>query len=435
MEASRRTPKTNSVADSPTRGGSGAMEDTAAPGPPVGGGVPYNPYPLAGSGSAGYVGYYMGPPYGTGNGGGPHGSGYGIPYGGPMGPIGAAGVIPPSPHHAYAMQSRPQASYGSRGVHGPPGGLAPSGMASQYGRGFSIYEYYGAGSRGQPMKPPQQSPPQQSMQGERASPSSPTSKFHEGSPRSNKDGPPSKSSPLAAESRTDESSPLRATSSNNAGDSDVDRAKSVAEEELAPSLVKPLQSYFHFFVLAVKDRLYIEAEMEVQSSLNDSSKVAPDSQQLQYLINANLNARLMKEWEDMKLENKEAYLKKEEEDRKRFMEEDEVASRHCATLTARVKSPGDVGGGSKESSPGRRKESGKDKLLKTEQDGGDESESDGEDDPDLQLQATESQDGGNDDDEVTTEREPKRSPGEPSRDDQSPSKKNRPDEDKSDDPR
>jgi hypothetical protein len=30
---------------------------------------------------------------------------------------------------------------------------------------------------------------------------------------------------------------------------------------------------------------------------------------------------------------------KEEEDRRRFMEEDEIASRHCATLTARGKSP------------------------------------------------------------------------------------------------
>lgn len=427
------------MADSPTCGG-GAMEEGTAPGAPVGGGVPYNPY--GGSGSAGYVGYYMGPPHGMVNGGVPHG-GYGTPYGGAMGPVGPQGVVPPPPHHAYAMQSHPhpQAPYGNRGVQGPPGGPLSNGMPSQYGGGYGVYEYYGAGSGGQPMKPQQQPLPHQAMQGERTSPSSPSSKStrggfhgHGSSPRSTKDLPSSgsKSSPL--ESRTDESSPARATSGKNAGDSDVDRAKSAAEAELTPSLVKPLQSDFHFFVLAVKDRLRLEAEQEVQSSLADNSKVAHDSQQLQYLINTNLNARLMNEWEDMKLEHKEEYLKKEEEDRKRFMEEDAVASRHCATLTARVKSHGDVvGGGSKETSPARRKHTGKDKPLKSDRDGGDDSESDGDDDPDLQLQATESQDGDDDDDGVlTNEKEPKRSPGEASQEDQSPSKKNRSDEDKSD---
>lgn len=39
------------------------------------------------------------------------------------------------------------------------------------------------------------------------------------------------------------------------------------------------------------------------------------------------------------------YLKLEENDRKRFMSEDEVASRHCATLTARKRSPKQSGGG------------------------------------------------------------------------------------------
>jgi hypothetical protein len=440
MDTSPRSPMTNSVADSPPPRGGGAMEDGAAPVPPVGGGVPYNPYPLAGSGPAGYAGYYMGPPHhGMGNGGVPHGGvGYGMPYGGAMGPVGAAGVAPPPPHHPYAIQHHPQASYGVRGVQGPPGagGPPPNGMPSHYGRGYGIYEYYGAGNGAQqPMKPQQQALPHQPMQGERASPSSPSSKStrggfhgHGSSPRSHKDGlsSGSKSSPL--ESRSDESSPSRALGGKSAGDSDADRAKSAAEAELTPSLVKPLQSDFHFFVLAVKDRLRLEAAQEVESSMEDNSKVAPDPQQMQYLINTNLNARMMKEWEDMKLEHKESYLKKEEEDRKRFMEEDSVASRHCATLTARVKSPGDVGGGdgSKESSPGRSNRTGKVKPSKSNRGGDDDSESDGEDDPDLQLQATESQDGDEDDEEpVTKEKEPKRSPGEASQEDQSPSKKNR----------
>jgi hypothetical protein len=52
-----------------------------------------------------------------------------------------------------------------------------------------------------------------------------------------------------------------------------------------------------------------------------------------------LNSRLIKEWEDASQIVREAYMEKEEEDRKRFMADDEIASRHCATLTARARSP------------------------------------------------------------------------------------------------
>jgi hypothetical protein len=58
-----------------------------------------------------------------------------------------------------------------------------------------------------------------------------------------------------------------------------------------------------------------------------------------FLVNSNLNTRMMKLWEDLKSEERGSYMVKEEDDRRRFMEEDEIASRHCATLTARGKSP------------------------------------------------------------------------------------------------
>lgn len=44
-------------------------------------------------------------------------------------------------------------------------------------------------------------------------------------------------------------------------------------------------------------------------------------------------------WENLTNDERDAFMIKEEEDRRRFMEEDEIASRHCATLTARGKSP------------------------------------------------------------------------------------------------
>ena len=58
-----------------------------------------------------------------------------------------------------------------------------------------------------------------------------------------------------------------------------------------------------------------------------------------YLTNTLLNATLIHNWEKAPQSTRTHYLKLEEGDRKRFMSEDEVASRHCATLTARKRSP------------------------------------------------------------------------------------------------
>merc|ERR1712151_22330 len=44
-------------------------------------------------------------------------------------------------------------------------------------------------------------------------------------------------------------------------------------------------------------------------------------------------------WTESTQATRSAYMVKEEEDRKRFMNAEEVASQHCATLTARAKSP------------------------------------------------------------------------------------------------
>jgi hypothetical protein len=81
----------------------------------------------------------------------------------------------------------------------------------------------------------------------------------------------------------------------------------------------------------VRDVIKVEAEKEVANSTKGKDLD-------RYLVNTNLNTRMMKAWEDLSQEEREGYMHKEEQDRRRFMEEDEVASRHCFTLTARLSS-------------------------------------------------------------------------------------------------
>lgn len=119
---------------------------------------------------------------------------------------------------------------------------------------------------------------------------------------------------------------------------DLERVKAQAAAELSLAEVKPIQTDYHFFVQDTKDKLRQLAIAEVDKSLqgHDQDFIAKNRR---FFINSNLNGRLMKEWEDLSREDREVYFQKEEEDRRRFMEDDEVASRHCFTLTARIRSP------------------------------------------------------------------------------------------------
>ena len=96
--------------------------------------------------------------------------------------------------------------------------------------------------------------------------------------------------------------------------------------------VDPMRSAFHFFVDDMQDKLRQAALEEVKSSTKGEEVDL-------FLLNTNLNSRLMKEWEGAKQSVRDEYLNKEEEDQNRFMKEDEIANRHCATLTARARSP------------------------------------------------------------------------------------------------
>mmetsp|Transcript_20117 Transcript_20117/g.29859 ORF Transcript_20117/g.29859 Transcript_20117/m.29859 type:complete len:333 (+) Transcript_20117:563-1561(+) len=129
-------------------------------------------------------------------------------------------------------------------------------------------------------------------------------------------------------SNNNKASPTNSTNNNNsnvAEDIELERLRAAAE----PMQVAPMRSDFHFFMDDQRD----EVEKQVKSSGEYNS--GDDK----YLLFSNMNARIMKLWEDATTETRACYMSKEEEDRKRFMSEDEIASRHCATLTARAKSP------------------------------------------------------------------------------------------------
>lgn len=114
---------------------------------------------------------------------------------------------------------------------------------------------------------------------------------------------------------------------------EVERLRAAAAAELTHEEVKPIQSDFHFFCKENAPRFRAMAEDEIKKSLDAGEKVEP------FLVNSNLNSRLKMAWENLTDEERDAFMIKEEDDRRRFMEEDEIASRHCATLTARGKSP------------------------------------------------------------------------------------------------
>lgn len=119
-------------------------------------------------------------------------------------------------------------------------------------------------------------------------------------------------------------------------DTQVEREKQMAELELSLQLVQPIKTDFHFYVNEKQEPFRKAAEQEVREAAPPPGN---DEQYDAYLFNSNLNARLKMAWEKVSADDRGGYLKKEEADRRRFMEEDQIASRHCATLTSRLSSP------------------------------------------------------------------------------------------------
>lgn len=250
---------------------------------------PYPPYHHPNGGHYGYPPYGQGypPPYYP-----PHGGGYQGPY----------------PQPGYAPQR---------------GGFGKSPMKSSPNRRNS------ARSTGSGSSHPVSS-------GHSAPRASPTSKPVE------KEVEPSKpSSPPPVDEPSENSkersppviTPAVTTTTLKPNTSDADE-----EEDLISQKVLPMQSDFHFYAMAHKaEQLRIAQDIVRRHtpSSTGESEAKPDP----CLVITALNERLMKCWEGESAQVRLEYFAKEEEDRRRFMTEDEIASRHCATLTARAKSP------------------------------------------------------------------------------------------------
>jgi hypothetical protein len=108
--------------------------------------------------------------------------------------------------------------------------------------------------------------------------------------------------------------------------------------------VDPMRQDFYFYLRDHKDAIMEEARKRVSSVLD-----SPD----QLLLLTYVNERIKSSWELEPKEVRDKYRVIEEADRARFMQEDEIASRHCATLTARAekKLSGGVSPGKSSASP------------------------------------------------------------------------------------
>ncbi|CAJ1965896.1 unnamed protein product [Cylindrotheca closterium] len=264
----------------------------------------------------------------------------------PQSPYGASG---PSPHHGHAYTRGQPTPGGFPGASYPPPHQSPSYPPYGYHPGapvppgagrLSYYGYEGGypgqpGQPGQPVRPgssPYRSPP--TMPGRPVAPASSPEATQQASPYSSPTSSPQGSVPKASPERSPESTSQSSAVKKLANNTEVERLRAAAAQELTTEEVRPIETDFHFFVKDNLEQYKKLAEDQVRKSTNnESGELDP------FLVNTNLNSRLLAAWEKGTQDNRDIYRKKEEDDRIRFMAEDEIASRHCATLTARGKSP------------------------------------------------------------------------------------------------
>jgi len=124
-------------------------------------------------------------------------------------------------------------------------------------------------------------------------------------------------------------------------------SSSVSDKELEMEeepKVEPMKQDFHFYAMDHYEEAKQASQQQLDNSFANGTIPEKNKDKELYLLTTLLNARLIQNWESAPHSTRAQYLKKEEADRKRFMSEEEVASRHCATLTARRRSPKQSGG-------------------------------------------------------------------------------------------
>ena len=164
---------------------------------------------------------------------------------------------------------------------------------------------------GRSKTPPFQRGPRPSSAGRSAGASQPRS-----SPVGSREGKDnSKTSPEQGKSSQgspgENGSSARASPTKVADEMETERLRQAALTEISPAQVEPIKTAFHFFVMDMRDTLRREAEAEVQKSL-------PPGQALDsYLVNSNLNCRLMEAWENVSDDVRQNCMTAEEADRRR----------------------------------------------------------------------------------------------------------------------
>jgi len=133
-------------------------------------------------------------------------------------------------------------------------------------------------------------------------------------------------------------------------------AAAAAEEEIQ---VEPMKQDFFFYANDHFDAVRAQCEEECKHS---SKSLAGNKENELYRLTTLMNARLIQDWESGPASLREQYMKMEDGDRQRFMSEEEVASRHCATLTARKRSPKQQNGSGKAGGGNARKGSTSDSV-------------------------------------------------------------------------
>jgi len=274
---------------------------------------------------------------------------------------------PPSFHHNPNLNHNSYGPYGGYGGHLPyypsahlqQGGFAPQPPGFGGPTGFNAGPPYHMSHQGHMSSDDMNAPKRKVPRNSSDSPNPVTSKVSPtNKPKKNvvKRTPSTKSSPpkdeVSPDTKITKTSSFEKKKDQSSSPVITSKITDATEEDILSSNVDPMRSSYHFYALELKEthinasRDLVLRQMEKVSDVStyNSENIDP------YLVTTALNERLMRCWENESSITRNIYLSKEEEDRQRFMTEDEIAGRHCATLTARAKSPKAPGNRSSENS-------------------------------------------------------------------------------------
>ena len=252
--------------------------------------------------------------------------------GGMWGGGGPYGHGVPSPHH-----QTPHGHYGPpppHMQHGPPPGYGmppPTPHGHMYGHHGPPPPWQHHPSYMHGHQPPHYPPPYMHQHGPPSAPTPP----QQGRRGKDKDGVNKSNSQSPEPNKLLHPKPSTSPSSS---DGDVSPTKSPLNSETQMIMVPPMRPDFYFFVQDHKESIIKECKAELPA-IYSRLRIPPPSETDATLLFSHINERLIALWESTPSSARQTYMLQEEEDRKRFMNAEEVASQHCATLTARVKSP------------------------------------------------------------------------------------------------